>query len=369
MAGSNNTFGVHIDDMSSDIIVTTIHPPVDMNTGTPFEEMAEVKAGLLIDRIYIPTLTVVGVLGNLLCFLTLVFTSLRNTSTCVYMAAIAVLDCIILIIGFSGIIRDYVGQTEFFLRSGWACGIHEFLFYFCIHFDVLLLLAMTVDRFIVVRFPLKAQSWCTPKSALRAITAIGIFSFALNIQILFTRRIGPSGNPEDPMMCYYPDPNVAYFIRKIYTWIDASIYSFISFVSLLVFNVLIIRELNRSQKFSKQFTSSGDTHNNEETKGGGGDGGAAKKAANTNTNITVMLLLVSFTFLMLTSPVVIVLLYEKYFWSPASDAERARSFLTHAFVDNIMYSNHGVNFLLYTISGRRFRQELKKLLGRFCCRW
>ncbi|XP_076458566.1 uncharacterized protein LOC143292265 [Babylonia areolata] len=395
----------------------TSHPATDMVSEKPYEEFAEVMTAVLIDRIYIPIVVSVGVLGNFLCFVTLVFTSLRNTSTCVYMAVIAVLDCVILILDFCVLVRGYLGHTDFYLRNDWACGFHNFLFYFAIHFDVLLLLAMTVDRFIVVKFPLKAPRWCTPKSAIKVTTGIGLFSFALNFQIFFNRRLGPSGSIEDPLKCWYPDEGVDFFMRKIYTWIDASIYSFIPFVSLLILNILIIRQLKVSQQFSKQFTKrqdgksnnmkvvlDGDTYSNDgytfntelsdtevrttvagektensrgvstisggtvgSSRGGDGRAGAARKAA-TSANITVMLLLVSFTFLMLTSPVVIVLLYKRYLWLPSTNAERARARLTHAFVDNLMYTNHAVNFLLYCISGRRFRVELKRLLGRSCCR-
>ena len=393
-----------------------------------------------LSRIYIPLVVSVGLVGNIMSFVTLVFSTLRSTSTCVYMAAIAVLDCVILVLDFCVLVRGYIGHTQFYVRNDWACGFHNFLFYFAIHFDVLLLLAMTIDRFIVVRFPLRAQSLCTPCSALKVITAVGLFSFALNFQIFFTRRMGATGSAEDPLKCWHPDPDVDFYMKKIYTWIDASIYSFIPFVSLLALNVLIIKQLRISRRFSKQFTErrsgnkaaklssmrveiDGDTVNSgvytsntdlsnsvfnscetvdesvdrvpsvamkvsiptisggkkvssssgsgsgDDADGGRPGGGSTPaKRATASSNITVMLLMVSFTFLVLTSPVVIVLLYKRYYWLPATPAERAQARLTHAIVDNLMYTNHAINFLLYCISGRRFREELKRLLGGFCSR-
>lgn len=380
-------------------------------------------------RIYIPLVFVVGVLGNILCFVTLVFSSLRATTTCVYMAAIAVLDCVILVLDLCVLIRGFLGHTQFYLSNDWACGFHNFIFYFSIHADVLLLLAMTVDRFIVVRFPLKAQRLCTPSSAMKAIAAVCFFSFALNFQIFFTRRMGPTGNVDDPLKCWHPDPDVDFFMKKIYTWIDASIYSFIPFLSLLVLNVLIIRQVRISRKFSKQFTGresgskgpkvsnlrmeiEGDTVQSDDCTSStdlsrsrfssceavdesvdgvpgtaksisvisgkklNGDGGGGEKSessrpakkATASANITMMLLMVSFTFLLLTSPVVIVLLYKRYYWLPSTNAEKAKARLTHAVVDNLMYTNHAVNFLLYCLSGRRFRLEFKRLLESACCR-
>ncbi|XP_076457595.1 uncharacterized protein LOC143291284 [Babylonia areolata] len=397
------------------------------STARKYEDFTEVKVAVLIDRIYIPLVVTLGVAGNTLCFLTLVFSPLRHTSTCVYMAAIAVLDCVILVLDLCVLLRGYMGHTLFYLANDWACGFHNFLFYFAIHYDVLLLLAMTVDRFVVVRFPFRAHTLCTPRSALKAIAAVGVFSFALNFQIFFTRRLGDSGKADDPLKCWYPDPDVAFFMRKVYTWIDASIYSFIPFVSLLVLNVLIIRQLRSSRKFSRQFTegpgsrknadhslkceprqstanSEMETSNTElncseeltnssdktfpsntvnaNPEGGKTkiftisqrgkkssrlDPGSVRRKRTSSTNITVMFLLVSFTFLLLTSPVVIVLLYKRYYWLPDTPQALASARLTHAVVDNLMYTNHAVNFLLYCISGARFRHELKRLLLAMCC--
>ncbi|XP_076458565.1 G-protein coupled receptor 54-like [Babylonia areolata] len=213
MAGSTNTLGVQTDDVPSGVadheltsstsslllgtMVTTHvtnHSIVDMVTEKPFGEFLEVKASILVERICIPIIVSVGLLGNFLCFVTLVFTSLRNTSTCVYMAAIAVLDCSILGQALCVLFGRYFGHAKFFMGNDWNCGFQHFLFYFAIHFDVLLLLAMTVDRFIVVRFPLKAQRLCTPKSAIKVIIGLGIFSFALNFQIFFNKRLIPTGD-------------------------------------------------------------------------------------------------------------------------------------------------------------------------------
>ncbi|XP_076458316.1 putative G-protein coupled receptor 139 [Babylonia areolata] len=381
MAGSTNTLGGQSDDVPSGVtdheltsstsslllgtMVTTHvtnHSIVDMVTEKPFGEFLEVKVAVLLERIYIPILVAVGVPCNFLCFVTLVFTSLRNTSTCVYMAAIAVLDCVILIHSLCIQISRYLGHAEYYMYNDWNCGFQHFLFYFAIHFDVLLLLAMTVDRFIVVRFPLKAQRLCTPKSAIKVIIGLGIFSFALNFQIFFNRRLVPTGRSEDPLRCWYPEGEIKTFMEKIYTIIDATIYSFIPFLSLLTLNLLIIRQLNQSSKFSRQFTEGQGGNNMNESAVGD------TKKAKANTNITLMLLMVSFTFLGLTSPIVIMYLYQRYNRQIKTNAERAEYRIILVVMENVMYSNHAVNFLLYSISGRRFRQELKQFLTRICWR-
>ena len=355
----------------------------------------------------------------MLSFITVIFSSLRHTSTCVYMAAISVLDSVVLVTALCFLIISYIGQTHFYFKNDWACGTLTFLFYFSIHLDVLTLVAMTIDRFVVVKFPLKAQRLCTPKSALKTMAGIGLFSLTINFHNLFISRMKESGDPEDPLRCWYTDRQAELFAMKVYTWIDASIYSFIPFLSLTVLNVLIVRQVRMSSRFSKQFiqspekTSGGirtfrlerenstpscrdvelDSQSSRKTVGSyqtsretlncrastittsaHGDtpssnhkkklGTKSTSGATSNANITVMLLAVSFTFLLLTSPVVIVLLYEGYYWLSSSNVEKARSHLVHAVVDNLMYTNHAINFMLYCLSGRRFRRELGKLLSR-----
>ncbi|XP_076450031.1 leukotriene B4 receptor 1-like [Babylonia areolata] len=359
--------------------ISSNYPAVTGTTEKPYAEFAEVKAAILIDRIYVPLVVAMGLAGNTLCFVTLVFSSLRTTSTCVYMAAIALLDSLVLGVVLGFLLATALGHAAFYRGSHWGCGLHYFLFYFSIHLDVLLLLAMTTDRFLVVTFPLRAQRWCTPKSALKAIAGFGVFSLGLNLQVLFHRRLMPTGRPDDPLWCWYPDPAVSYFMRKVYTWIDASIYSFLPFLTLLLLNLLIIRQLHLARRFSQRFTQTGAktdsrtdssqvvTNSTVHTSIADTTAEDARNVSTkgaVSTNITLMLLLVTFTFLALTSPVVIMLLVKRYHWLPETNTERARARLTHAFVDNLMYTNHAVNFWLYCISGRRFRQELKGLVVR-----
>jgi len=48
-----------------------------------------------------PTLLVVGVVGNVLILVTVIQRSMRGTSTCVYLSAMAVVDLLVLATGFT----------------------------------------------------------------------------------------------------------------------------------------------------------------------------------------------------------------------------------------------------------------------------
>ena len=68
---------------------------------------------------------------------------------------------------------------------------------------------------------------------------------------------------------------------------------------------------------------------------------------------TAMLLTVSFAFIILTGPIAIAnAIYENNI-----------QILVFVATSTLEYLNHGMNCLLYCISGSRFRNELKKTLG------
>ncbi|XP_025088038.1 uncharacterized protein LOC112560385 [Pomacea canaliculata] len=280
------------------------------------------------------TLRGVGIVGNFLCFVTLVFSSLRRTSTCIYMAAIAVLDTLILVLDFCVLLRGYLGETRFYLQSNWSCGVQYFLFYFSIHFDVLLLIAMTFDRYIALRKSRQFSQQFTHRR--RHLQGGRSISWSQDLRAEVER-----GASESSMHTIDSDINIIINSpgeMTVATPGNGATYSLAS---------------------PSPMTPTARTKVS--------NAGSVRMAR--NTNITVMLLLVSLTFLLLTSPVVIVLLYKRYYWLPTRDEEKAKVRLVHAFVDNLMYTNHAVNFLLYCISGRRFRMEFKRTVTRFCsCR-
>ena len=85
-----------------------------------------------------------------------------------------------------------------------------------------------------------------------------------------------------------------------------------------------------------------------------------------------MLLLVAFAFLMLALPITIIGYYvrlSRYFTTTSEGI--ALSYLLNSIGEKLYYTNFGINFYLYVISGRKFRRDLVKLFAgskTFCCR-
>ncbi len=95
----------------------------------------------------------------------------------------------------------------------------------------------------------------------------------------------------------------------------------------------------------------------------------ASKARNENMQLAVMLLSVSFAFLILTLPLSVrSVFYALGFFSAASNKEHAQTALVVAITSRLMTVNSAINFWLYSLSGRRFRQDLKQLVSTCLCR-
>ena len=76
--------------------------------------------------------------------------------------------------------------------------------------------------------------------------------------------------------------------------------------------------------------------------------------------IVIMLLLVTFVFLFLNLPVRCLMFYVN-FSSGNTPYYYAGLYLGYQAAEKAYYTNHGINFFLYVISGQKFRADLRNL--------
>ena len=156
-------------------------------------------------------------------------------------------------------------------------------------------------------------------------------------------------------MCLFSNPatldmSYGFFHIYIWPWIDASVYSFFPLTMLVVFNPLIIHTVRQRAAEMKQLSDADTKPGTGTTKSG------------TEQQITTMLLSVTFAFIILTGPIAVTLILEK-FWDPPTEAHRSAIWrLWRKIVYYLLYTNHAINFLLYSLSGQKFHRELRRLL-------
>ena len=141
---------------------------------------------------------------------------------------------------------------------------------------------------------------------------------------------------------------------QVYSWLISLLNFFLPLVLLLLMNSVTIYTLKRRSLFH-EVTSEG--QGQIESKGQG----HSFKYRHADTQITVTVLLVTFTFLLLMMPSCVILIFVlvfDYFKSPQAFA----SFYQFCNIAGQTYfTNSGINFFLYVVSGEKFHTDLVNL--------
>ena len=238
----------------------------------------------------------------------------------------------------------------------WYCSIGVYAALTSTTCSNLFIVSMTFQRFYGIVQPHKAASFNTVRKSKIIIASIVMFSFIYRFPHLFTTKI-------QGRFCIIYGKILGEAYGQFYYWLTLGINFVIPFLSLLVMNSVIIRILHkRSQSSLMQSTrSQGQGH----TQGQGHSENTGQgQVKNTDQQIYTMLLLVTFSYLILTTPVYIMLLYinlVNHFQSPYHYA----AYILFAQVgQQTFYTNFGINFFLYVLSGQKFRNDLIDLFSR-----
>ena len=220
----------------------------------------------------------------------------------------------------------------------WYCNLGntaKFSTFLC---STLLLLSMTFERFYSVIKPHKATSFNTVKKAKITIVCILIISILYNLPHLFI-----TGHEKWQCLPYATALDKSY--GQMYYWLSFVVHYAFPFVLLLIMNSVIIHKIR-----NRSFTMRNEGNENKTT-----------KMKNSEKQAFAILLLVTFAFLILTTPgymLFLFLMLVDFFASP-------RLFATYYLLYNVAHklhiTNHGINFFLYVISGKKFRSDLLNL--------
>ncbi|ESO90695.1 hypothetical protein LOTGIDRAFT_163961 [Lottia gigantea] len=340
----------HINKDASNIPTTTYKSKsgLYLSGDNSLESFTEFQVAWGLDTYYAPICSTLGIIGNTLSFLVLMLS--KTTTTYQYMAAISCTDTLVLILNIMFLVRKFPGYEIF--HKG-TCGLVFFLFYFGIHLNVLLMVTMTIERYLAIRFPLKAPGWFTIRKARVAILVEVLVVVSLDCHNFFTRAMIETDDGNSTICSPSGETN-AYFLGKIWPWIDSVWYCYLPLACLCILNVFIISNIRKAGRFQRQMTQSSTTGSEGRNK--------AKNNSGKERQITVMLLLVTFCFLILVGPMAMIIIIEKYYWVRVTPYEQAVYHLVRTVLNNMMYTNHALNFILYYISGQRFREQMQQIL-------
>ena len=211
---------------------------------------------------------------------------------------------------------------------------------------------MTVDRYIAVRYPLQAASYCSARRSRRILLVLLTGCAIYNIPYIYTTGV------VNHTTC------VATMTRTTFT-LSFSLIRFLlnaalPFTFLLALNVRIITIIRNRQQLQLETRSSTNEH---VTPTVGREPKPASHRRGGETQLTLMLLLVVLTLVTLTTPHYIYLIIYSI-RSKGSTAQQYAQFVLIFHITNKMYNcSFAVNFFLYCISGTKFRNDLALVIN------
>ena len=312
---------------------------IDNALAPSFTDYVEFKVAKFINDYYLYLVCVIGIPGNLACIMTL--TSMKPLlSSAIYMLALAVADVIALALKIS-----YIRLTAEDVRLGdIGCRLIFMMGTMWQMYANWVLVALTIERFLAIWFPLKVRELSTKRNTLLVLSLMLLFFALANLQFLFTYE-----EVHDQFMVWdcRPKPKFAEFINKIWYWIDAILYALLPTILLLVFNSLIIFAVRRSGKKQRRMTFG---H------------GKPTESLNQQRQITTMLLTSSIIFVILVLPNSIFFIVKNYWTWRETSLGISQYYLLLQIIFLLSDLSHALNFYLYCLSGRKFRQHFLKLI-------
>jgi hypothetical protein len=299
-----------------------------------------VQISFMISKYVFPILVAFGIWNNIFVIIVMSRNKYKTTVGCFYLKFLAVFD-ILNMVWFIEVHVHGVISTGAALIGDVFCIESFALCYFATNASNWTTVLMTGTRFIAVVFPLKVSIWCTQKVA-RIYMTIGILFFATisSIQcILWMRSSG--GNPS---YCYM---TLSVEHANIYVHVHTIMSQAIPCLMISVFNAGIFLKLH--------------IHTEETIK--------IKDRSSKEERVAMTLVMVaSIVFLVFLFPYVVAISILGFGYLDSDVKTPYEKKLTDFYLDvtNILYcSNSIVNFYLYCVCCKKFRDDLVSLFSCF----
>ena len=214
------------------------------------------QATHLIRTVIIPLMITVGLILNTISFA--VMKQIKST-TATYMTYLSLVDSGVLSVGLVSLWLHSASHNSLPIITEIGCKIVPFMFYSLADFSVLIILIMTGERFYGVWKPL-SNSKINKNRRLKINLLIGLaFSLLVNSHFTFTHSLVNVGDKDQRNSTLEKDDLIEtsnlceYVIWKefyeiYWTFIDASLYSFMPFLVITTLNILIIVTLRKAER-------------------------------------------------------------------------------------------------------------------------
>jgi len=316
-----------------------------------FRTDAQLRAGVIIWQIMCPVLLILGTFGNVLSIIVLARPRFRRWASTVYLIGLSIADLCVLYIGLLRQWFRYTFNNDVRELSSTLCKVHWWLMYCAADSSVWILVAITLERLVSTLCPYRSKQLCSRRVSTITVAVIVPTAMIVNSHLMygFDRFEIKSGNTTILVPCAPATESYDIFFEKVWNWLDLCKFSLIPFIILSVGNACILYKLIQSRRKVKSQVLPATSE------------GSSTQRKNTTSNMSVLLVALNFMFILSTLPVAIYFLGDPY-WIPEDIPRHVKlQDPWWAFVNLLYYINNSSNFILYCLTGSRFRESVKSL--------
>uniref|UniRef100_A0A915PPE3 G-protein coupled receptors family 1 profile domain-containing protein n=1 Tax=Setaria digitata TaxID=48799 RepID=A0A915PPE3_9BILA len=199
---------------------------------------------------------ILGITGNIVNLIILTSEKLQSVSY-MYLRALAVTDLFSMIFALPMVADDIMESTEIILNQWYIYGFYQtylmlLLPNWTLTAGVLLVVALSVDRFIAVVLPLHFSAWNTPQRALKIIIGACLVPGILYLPYEPTRYAVEERTNQQGIKIYArTDSRISKtLLWQVYSWTCEGLLRFTPILVLLLLNIRIIMTLRRRQELN-----------------------------------------------------------------------------------------------------------------------
>ena len=339
-------------------------------------KQGESEVAPIIWTICTPIVFIIGLVGNSLTILVL-NRKAKRSSTTVYLTGLAISDLLLVVFGMPRWWLIYNFGYDIRHYSVATCKIHWWLLYGTGLMSSLFLVSLTLERILSLARPYRVRILCSVKHSVFISVSIALVSYFVHAHVLYGFNLDyePKSPLNQPNHCNSSDESEDKMIQSNTTCEDKkqsennsikvpvcswtydesyrkfyenyqdpfhfTTYFFFPQVVSLLGGTYIVWKVIQNSRFRKslhQKSTSYDSRTNQ---------------------ITFMLPLINLLFLVLVCPVLVFLIGRNYWVDKKMTPVQE---VVWAIVSMLHFLNHSINFILYFLSGSRFRETFFNFL-------
>ncbi|OWF41796.1 hypothetical protein KP79_PYT18039 [Mizuhopecten yessoensis] len=284
----------------------------------------------------LPTLVVIGTIGNILTVIVIKKTKLCEFSVGFYLYVYAIDNLLTLFVAYGLAWLSHIADIpEVENLSDWICRLWSFLYRMVMHSGIWFVTAALIDRYISVTHPDKAMAMCQVFMSKIAVLIILIGMVVISVHGMWTYELNYSG------VCH---PNLDDLHYKIWRWTSALCYTFVPMCILFVLSLMLLCGMctrHQNPRVTMRDTDPSD--------------------------LVTLVLSLAIIFLVLSLPATIVnIVYTNLSREYLQDYEYMNKFgIVQHVTNGLTCGNPVVLFFVCVFFSPSFRQEIKHL----CLRW